>query len=109
VQLQAMLSDLFDKSRTTNLLFQSNRNFGTLQGRAAGMLSRAFTGQYTDQQRSEIYDMINAMEKNVIQPSRERVGSYYSRLSRAAGVNPGLTQTPNFYADQDDGWKIERQ
>jgi len=109
VQLQAMLSDLFDKSRTTNLLFQSNRNFGTLQGRAAGMLSRVFTGQYTDQQRSEIYDMINAMEKNVIQPSRERVGSHYSRLSRAAGVNPALTQTPNFYADQDDGWKIERQ
>lgn len=109
VQLQSMLADLFDKSRTTNLLFQANRNFGTLAGRAAGFLGRAFTGQYTDQQRKEIAGMINDMEKNVIEPSRSRVGSHYRNLSTAVGVNPAMTNTPNFYQDQDDGWKIERQ
>ena len=103
IQLQQALTDLFDNARATNLLFNSNKNFGTLAGRATGLIGRMFTGQYTGQQRAEIRNLITDMEKNVISPTRSRVESHYKGIAEATGVNPALTQTPNFYSDQSSG------
>lgn len=103
IQLQQALTDLFDNARATNMLFNANKNFGTLAGRAAGLIGRMFTGQYTDKQRSEIGNLITEMEKNVLSPTRSRVESHYKGIAQATGVNPALTQTPNFYSDQNSG------
>ena len=103
IQLQQALTDLFDNARATNLLFNANKNFGTLAGRATGLIGRMFTGQYTGQQRAEIRNLITDMEKNVISPTRSRVESHYKGIAEATGVNPALTQTPNFYSDQSSG------
>ena len=107
IQIQQQLTDMFDKSRATNMLFGANKNFGTLAGRVAGFVGRTFTGQYTDKQRSEIREMINDMERNVLTPTRSRIEQHYSGVSKAAGVNPELTRTPNFYSDSKSAAQAE--
>lgn len=99
IQIQQQLTAMFDRQRATNMLFGANKNFGTLAGRVSGFVGRMFTGQYTEKQRGEIRDMLNEMENNVLTPTRGRIEKHYGSVSKAAGVAPELTRTPNFYGD----------
>lgn len=109
-QIQEGLTNVFDKNRAYSSLLGMNKNFGTLQGRAAGFFGRMFTGDYTDQQRKDIRDMLNEMENNVIAPSRQRIISYHKGVASNAGVPAALIPTPPGYSDAgaSGGWAIER-
>lgn len=109
-QIQEGLTNVFDKNRAYSSLLNMNKNFGTLQGRAAGFIGRTFTGDYTDQQRKDIRDMLNEMENNVITPSRQRIIGYHKGVASSAGVPANLIPTPPGYADSgaSGGWSIER-
>lgn len=96
-QLNAILANMFDKNRATNILFKSNANFGTLAGRVSGFLSQGFTGQYTNEQRTKIYEMITDMEKNVLNPARKKISTHYSSLLKKGGYDPSMAETPDFF------------
>lgn len=100
VQLQTALTDVFDKTRATNLLFKSNQNFGSVAGRISGFVGRAFTGQYTSEQRRQIGEMLNAVESGVIQPSRKSITDYYSKQAERSGVRKELVEAPDFYGSK---------
>lgn len=97
VQLQMALTDVFDKTRATNMLFQNNKNFGSVAGRVSGLVGRAFTGQYTDEQRRQIAEMLNTMESTVLAPSRQKITDHYSSLAEKSGVRKDLVNAPDFY------------
>jgi uncharacterized protein YggL (DUF469 family) len=100
VQLQMALTDVFDKTRATNMLFASNKNFGSVAGRVEGFIGRAFTGQYTDEQRRQIREMLDSMEGNVLKPSRDKISSHYGELAQKRGVRRELVETPDFYGSK---------
>lgn len=108
VQVQQLLTDVFDDSRATNLLFSSNRNFGSLAGRMSGFISRAFTGQYSDEQRAQIRAMVDEMESNVVNPTRDRITTHYSDIARRSGVPADLVRRGNLYGD-DPGGQVDPQ
>lgn len=101
VQLQMALTDVFDKTRATNMLFASNRNFGSIAGRVEGLIGRAFTGQYTDAQRSEIKQMLDGMQSQVLEPTRQKIGDHFGELAKSSGVKQDLVKTPNFYGGSE--------
>lgn len=98
LQLQMELTNVFDKARATNMLFSANKNFGSIAGRMEGFIGRAFTGQYTDSQRSQIRQMLDGMESDVIAPARQRIGDHYATLAKTSGVSKDLVKTPDFYS-----------
>lgn len=100
VQLQMALTDVFDKTRATNMLFASNRNFGSVAGRVEGLIGRAFTGQYTTEQRRQIRDMLDSMESGVLKPSRDKITSHYGDLAEKRGVRRSLVEAPDFYGSK---------
>jgi len=100
VQLQMALTDVFDKTRATNMLFASNKNFGSVAGRVEGFIGRAFTGQYTDEQRRQIREMLDSMESNVLKPSRDKISSHYGELAQKRGVRRELVEAPDFYGSK---------
>ena len=95
-QLNAALTDLDGNVRATNLLFQDNKNFGSLGGKVAGFVSQAFTGRYTAEQRKQIRELVDGLEKEAT-TVRSSVNSYYKDLAKVTGVPEALVKTPNFY------------
>jgi len=108
-QLQTQLTNIFDKTRATNLLFKENANFGSLAGRVEGFIGRAFTGQYTDNQRAQIKNMIDDMENNVLIPTRGRIEQHYGDIAKESGVPSGLVKTPDFYRDAPKNAQAEAE
>lgn len=107
-QAQELLTNVFDKTRATNLLLQNNQNFGSLAGRASGMIGRFFTGQYTDEQRAQIRNMLDEMEAGVIHPSRGRIAEHYSKLAKRYKLPPELMgDTPDFYSSSSGNHQAE--
>lgn len=98
-QVQELLTNVFDKTRATNMLFGANQNFGDIATRIGGYFGRFFTGQYTDEQRSQIRNMLDEMESGVIQPSRGKIKEHYSNLTKRYGLPEDLVgETPDFYS-----------
>jgi len=100
LQIQQKLTNLYEESRATNMLFQSNKNFGELSDRMQGFISRTFTGEYTVAQRSQIKQMIDGMEKSVIEPTRTSIHDYYNDIAKESGIPEKFVGRPNFYGSQ---------
>jgi len=98
VQLNARLTDIFDKSRATNMLFTANKNFGSVAGRIEQHIGRFFTGKYSDSNRAKIYEMITEMENMVLKPSRQKINDHYGKIARKSGVDASLVVDPDLYA-----------
>lgn len=97
-QVTELLTNVFDRTRATNLLFKENANFGTLAGRVTGGITSFVGGKYSAEQRKQIKEMMDEMEKNVIEPQRKRITEYYKgRAQKQYGINPDLIEVPDFY------------
>lgn len=96
-QLNALLTDLDGNVKATNMLFQDNKNFGSLAGKVSGFVSRAFTGRYTEEQRKQIAELFRDIEKTVIQPGRKKIGDYYKEIAKTQGIPEKLVATPDFF------------
>lgn len=99
-QLNAALTDLDGNVRATNMLFQDNKNFGSLAGKISGFLSQTFTGRYTEEQRAQIRALIDGLDQET-KTVRSNVDNYYKDIARQTGVPEGLIRTPNFYGGKD--------
>lgn len=70
-QIRQGLTDLMGsfKGRATNLYYKDNKNFGDVVDKLNGVLSRSFTGRYSDNDRRQIRDLVSQMRKNSIEPT----------------------------------------
>jgi hypothetical protein len=57
------------KGRATNLYYKDNKNYGDVVNRISGMLSHAFTGRYAETDRKALFEMVDKMEKDAIDPA----------------------------------------
>lgn len=69
-QIQQLLTSLKSNgARATNLYYKDNKNFGDFAQKIEGFASQTFTGRYSDEQRKQIFEMVDGMERKVIDPA----------------------------------------
>lgn len=69
--LPALLGGL--KGRATGAYYKDNKTFGDVVQRLSGFMSQAFTGRFDEATRKQLYDMLDGMEKNVLDPGLTRM------------------------------------
>lgn len=98
-QITTLLTNMFDKTRATNLLFVKNSNFGTLAERVAGFFAKGATGKYSMEQRKQLRRMMDDMETKVIGPTTDRLERKYRGMAAAEGVPKEMVDFSDIFAE----------
>lgn len=88
--LTALLGNF--KGRATNLFYKDNKNYGDVVNRLSGMLSHAFTGRYSEADRTDIFYMLDHMEKGLIDPALSKLETSQKARAKAYGLDPDLVE-----------------
>lgn len=84
--LPALIGGL--KGRATNPYYKDNKSFGSIASRAESLLSHAFAGRYSQEDRAQISTLVNALEKDVIDPALTRIEADQKEKARRYKLNP---------------------
>ncbi len=90
-QLQGFLAGMFTgpKGRATSIMYKDNANFGNLESKLVGFISKGFQGTYSQHQRDEIRSMLDAMQNQVIYPTLKSQEQIYKRRADKAAPGSG--------------------
>ncbi len=99
-QVQQLLTNLFDPSRVSSPLMENNENYGTLYGRAANILSKTFTGQYSEDNVKQIQGLVDSAHDQVTTPALNTINAKYRNMAAAARIPTNLIpDAPDIYND----------
>lgn len=76
------------KGRATNLYYKDNKNFGDTVDKLFGWASHTFVGRYDEKSRHDIYQMLDHMEKTVVDPALTRLESDQQRKAKKFNLDP---------------------
>lgn len=76
------------KGRATNLYYKDNKNFGDTVDKLFGWSAHTFTGRYSEKDRHDIYEMLDKMEKHVIDPALTRLEADQQRKAKRFNLDP---------------------
>ena len=93
-QVQKILTQYIQQGRMTNQLYGDNKSFGIVYERAANAISRFATGDYSDQNKKYILNMLNSMDNKVFKPAYDRlIKLNRDRLTKMGG-DPSIADRP---------------
>lgn len=88
-QIQQYLTSLkTGVGRATNLYYKDNKNFGDFAQKIEGFASGAFTGRYSEEQRKQIFEMVDGMERKVIDPALRNLENDAKEKAKLYKLNP---------------------
>lgn len=88
--LPSLIGEL--KGRATNVYYKDNRNFGNVAEKLEGMLSRGLSGRYSEEQRKQIYNMVDQLQKQVLEPGLDKLEKDQKRHATKYGIDPDLIE-----------------
>lgn len=93
--VRQMLTGWLDpKNRATNLLFNTYGNWGPYYQRISGWISKMLTGELTEAQLKDVWEMVDKMEKDVLVPTRGRIQKYYEGQAGRFNIPTQYIQLP---------------
>lgn len=76
------------KGKATNLFYKDNKNFGDVVDKVEGMVSRTFTGRYSDANRVEIQKLMTGLKRDGTDPSLARLEADQKKKAKGYGLDP---------------------
>ena len=64
------------------------RNFGDLPTRLAGMVELFATGMWDEKQKKQVVDLLDSMQKTVVEPEKQQSREKYIYLAKENNLNP---------------------
>ncbi len=99
-QVHQLLTNLFDPSRVSSPLMENNENFGSLVGRASNILSKVFTGQYSEENVRQIQQLVDEAHNQVTTPALSAINSKYRNMAAASRIPLSMVpDAPDIYND----------
>jgi len=100
-QVQKILTQYIQQGRMTNQLYGDNKSFGIVYERAANAISRFATGDYSDQNKKYILNMLNSMDNKVFKPAYDRlIKLNRDRLTKMGG-DPSIADRPLTFGEDN--------
>ncbi len=96
-QIQKELTLLRSNLRSGQHLYDANSSFGMWYERVTNKLSRGYFGEYSDENKKEIHQMMDSIEANVLTPEKQQILNYYQKAGEPFGVDPKWIESPDFY------------
>jgi hypothetical protein len=94
--------------RATNLYYKDNKNFGDVAEKIAGFTSATFTGRYSDEQRKQIYEMADKMERSVIDPALRNLENDAKKKAKLYNLDPEPVSLSGEFNRTIEGRKTDR-
>ena len=85
---QALTSIMGNVGKATNLYYKDNKNFGNVAEKLEGFVSQTFTGRYSDAQRQQIFEMVDKMEKTVLEPALTNIEKDAKAKAKLFKIDP---------------------
>lgn len=101
-QVQQLLTQYLGKARMTNKLYADNKSFGNFEQRLVNMVSRFASGKYSDDDRKQVLNMVDSMDKTFFSPARKNVETKYQKQLKLMGGDPSFADTSNIYGGLPD-------
>lgn len=93
-QVQQILPSLLGslKGRATNPYYKDNKFYGDLVQKFESATSRIFTGRYSEQDRKQMMDMLDVVEREINIPALNRLEQQQKRQAVKLGADPDAVE-----------------
>lgn len=86
--LQLLTSLKSNIGKSTNLYYKESKNAGDMAERLSGAISQLVTGRLADSNRKEIYEMVDGLERRVIDPALRNLEQSAKKNAKLYKLDP---------------------
>jgi hypothetical protein len=102
-KIQQLYTMYLQSGRNTNEQYKANKNFGSMYDRGINAITKMVTGDYTETNKQQLMNVLDAMDKNVFDVARKNINAKYAKQAKAMKIDPSFADNPNAYVDDTSG------